>query len=203
MNRALYLLLLAPLLLVSCGGDANAKPAGTDLGGRPSPEFRLTDQDGREVTLSDLRGRPFALAFLYTQCPDICPLTAQKLGQATQTLGKDAEKVGVVAISVDPTGDTPELARQFMATHGLSGAGRHYLLGDEAMLAPLWLAYGVGVIPVRPGGQSPPAGVLPQTGRLGHSDVIYLIDRDGRQRTLLHADASVDEISRGLRALLR
>jgi len=193
-------LLLVPALLAACrGGD---KPVGTDLGGSTAPEFRLTDQDGNQVALADMRGRPVALTFLYTQCPDICPLTAQKLSQATGKLGKDAEKVSVVVISVDPTGDTPAAARQFMSDHGLSGPGRHYLLGDEATLLPVWLSYYIGVVPLTPGAQTPP-GIVPQTGRLGHSDAIFLIDRDGRERTLLHAEASADDISRGLRALLR
>src|SRR5256885_4715846 len=75
---------------------------GTDLGGVPAPNFRLTDQFGRPVSLAQFKGRPVVLTFLYTHCPDQCPLTAEKLHAVMLSLGSDAQRVGVVAVSTDP-----------------------------------------------------------------------------------------------------
>src|SRR5947209_8914395 len=79
---------------------------GTDLGSQPAPDFRLTDQFGKRVSLSQFRGKPVVLTFLYTHCPDVCPLTAEKLHTTVLDLGKDASRVAVIAISMDPKGDT-------------------------------------------------------------------------------------------------
>jgi len=144
------------------------------------------------VGLGDYRGRPVALAFLYTRCPDVCPLIAARLGQALERLGEDAERTAVLVVSVDPEGDTPEAARTFMQAHGLTGEGRHYLLGDAAALAPVWLAYGVASAPQLEG-----------PGPVGHTDAVILVDREGRKRTLLRGEAAADDFSRGLRVLLR
>src|SRR5579864_3861972 len=63
---------------------------GTDLGGIPAPDFRLTDQFGKPVSLSQFKGKPVVVTFLYTHCPDICPVIADKLHSAMQVLGKNA-----------------------------------------------------------------------------------------------------------------
>lgn len=195
------LTLFVAVLMVGCLGSAAAPLPGTDLGAAPAPDFRLTDAEGRSVALSDYRGRPVAVTFLYTDCPDVCPVIARRLGQAMDELGNEAGKVAVLAVSVDPDGDTPEKARAFMAAHGLTGPAQHYLLGDAATLAPVWLAYGIGTIPIgASGGQ---AGGSVQFGRIGHTDALFLIDRDGQKRTLLRSEATAKEIAGGLRTLLR
>ncbi len=194
------LCLLAALLAACTNGSATKLP-GTDLGATPAPDFRLTDAQGNSVALSDYHGRPVALTFLYTDCPDVCPVIAQRLGQAMNELGGDAGKVAVLAVSVDPDGDTPAKAAEFMAKHGLTGPGRHYLIGDESVLVSVWLAYGIGTAPLVQGSRQP--GDAAQFGRVGHTDATILIDREGRKRSLLRSEATAKEIAAGLRALLR
>lgn len=190
----------ALLLLAACRGAEETLP-GHPLGKEPAPPFRLQDASGKTVSLSDYRGRPVVLTFLYTDCPDVCPVIARRVGQALASIGKDAGKVAVLAVSVDPAGDTPEKATAFMATHGLTGEGRHFLLGDAATLEPVWLSYGIGQAGIGTAQRQP--GEPAQMGRIGHTDAVFLIDRDGRERTLLRGEASADEIARGLRILLR
>src|SRR6266536_6695405 len=60
---------------------------GTDLGGTIAPDFKLTDQFGKTITLSQFKGKPTILTFLYTHCPDQCPLTAEKLHAVILNLG--------------------------------------------------------------------------------------------------------------------
>ena len=107
----------------------------------------------------------------------------------------------LMIVSVDPDGDTPEKAQAFLEKHRIAGPDRHYLLGDAATLAPVWLAYGVGTAPLS-SGQRQAEGAA-QFGRVGHTDASFLIDREGKKRTLLRGDATADDIARGLRILLR
>src|SRR4029077_10929143 len=79
---------------------------GTDLGSTAAPDFHLTDQLGKPIALSQFRGEPVVLTFLYTHCPDVCPITAETLHTTQAQLGKDAARVTMLAVSVDPKGDT-------------------------------------------------------------------------------------------------
>jgi len=194
-------LLAAAALLAACGQSDEPLP-GTELGDDPAPAIELKDSNGELVTLAQYRGRPVVVTFLYTDCPDVCPVIGQRVGQAVQSLGKDGEQVAVIAVSVDPEGDTPEKARAFMAKHSLTGPDHHYLLGNMETLPPVWFAYGVGAVPIGKGQQGQ-QGQPPPIGRVGHTDGTFLIDRDGRKRTLLRAEATADEIAGGLRILLR
>jgi protein SCO1 len=170
--------------------DTRASPqlAGTDLGGTPAPGFTLSDQSGTPLSLGGLRGQPVVLTFLYTHCPDECPLTAEKLRMAANQLGAQAGKVAWIAVSVDPTGDTPTTASAFVHAHGLEGR-LHYLLGSQAQLAPVWNAYHVSVVPSA-------------NGEIAHTLVVYLIDQHGRERVLLDASFMPTQVADDLRALL-
>src|SRR5438270_2445132 len=69
---------------------------GTDLGSEPAPDFHLRDQFGKPVSLSQFKGQPVVVTFLYTHCPDICPLIADKLHSTMQALGNSANHVVVL-----------------------------------------------------------------------------------------------------------
>ncbi len=108
----------------------------------PPPAFALVDQDGRTVRLAGQRGRVVLVTFLYTHCPDVCPLTGRNLNQALRLLGPKRTSVRVLAISVDPRGDTPAAVRRFIRGHALLPEFR-YLTGSAATLHKVWAAYGV------------------------------------------------------------
>lgn len=98
------------------------------------------------MQLSAQRGRVVVIAFLYTRCPDVCPVIAANLNQALRTLGPQAKDVRVLAVSVDPRGDTPRAVRRYVREHRLLPQF-HYLIGSRRQLARVWKAYGVGVNP--------------------------------------------------------
>jgi protein SCO1 len=177
---------VAALLLGAC---APPKLAGTELGATDAPDFTLTDGvSGRPVTLSAQRGQVVALTFLYTNCPDVCPLTATRF-RATQTeLQADASRVTFIAVSIDPDRDTPKAVQEFSTAHGLA-SNWYYLVGARAQLSPVWAAYGIGV----------QAGSATVT----HNDAVYLIDARGRERVLLHSEDLASDLTNDLRALLR
>jgi protein SCO1/2 len=185
-KRAAVAITLA--LIVACAPE---KLIGTDLGTQAAPEFVLNDgATGARVSLSGLRGNVVVLAFLYTRCPDVCPLTAEQFRAAQQQLGSDGDRVRFVAVSVDPDLDTPASVRDFSASHRLE-RNWHYLIGPRTVLAPVWAAYGVRAEP-------DPSGL-----GVGHTDAIYLIDRRGNARVLLHTDAGSDAIAKDIRILLK
>lgn len=181
----LSLVTLFALVLAACAPETLA---GTDLGTQQAPDFVLSDGlTGSAVRLSALRPSVVALAFLYTQCPDVCPLTAEEFRQAQEKLGGDSEKVVFVAVSVDPVNDTPANVRAFSAAHRLA-RNWHFLIGSAGALRSVWDAYGIRQE------TDPTSGV-------SHTDAIYVIDRKGNARALLHTVDGPDAIAKDLRIL--
>src|SRR2546421_1189682 len=136
---ALLVVLVIALFSLRNGTDGatNTNPAtnqsnlqGTNLGSTPAPDFLLKDQFGNSISLSGFKGKPVVLTFLYTHCPDVCPLTADKLHTAMQSLGKNAGSVTVLAVSMDPKGDTAAAAQNFDSVHKL-GNYFHFLIGTH------------------------------------------------------------------------
>jgi len=84
----------------------------SELGG----PFTLTDQNGRAVTQADIAGRPYAVFFGFTHCPDVCPTTLFGLTQLMAALGPDADRFKILFVSVDPERDTVEQLRLYMTS---------------------------------------------------------------------------------------
>jgi len=154
-----------------------------------TPDFRLRDQNGRMVQLSAERGKVVLLTFLYTHCPDLCPLTATNINTALGTLAPAARKrVTALAVSVDPKGDTPRAVRAFVSMHRLLPQF-HYLTGSRAALSGIWRAYRVTAVR-RPGDD------------VDHSLYTLLLDRSGKGRVLFDSRASARAIAHDVRLLL-
>ena len=177
---------LAVLLTAAC---SSGKLVGEPLPSQIAPDFTLTDgPTGQVITLSSLKGQVVLLTFLYTRCPDACPLTAETIRAARDTLGDTAKDVVFVAVSVDPQGDTPATTRQFVHDHNLDGSLR-YLIGPQAALSRVWQMYSVAQA-------GDGANVL-------HSDAIYLIDKNARGRVLLHSDVTPADLATDLNILIQ
>jgi protein SCO1/2 len=161
---------------------------GTDLGGTPAPNFQLTDQNGKPVSLAQFHGEPVVLTFMYTHCPDECPLNAGKLHQAMLTLGSNAHNVGVIVVSTDPKGDTQAAAQNFTKVHGMQDYW-HYLLGTQQELAPIWSEYHIYVLP---------------TGEtVEHTIGVYIIDKQGRERVYMDDSFTPSQVVTDLQTLLK
>ena len=172
--------------LVACA--TRPRLSGTELEARSAPDFTLTDgMSGEAVALSSLKGRVVVLSFLYTRCPDTCPITAAKFRAAQGALGIGAAMF--VAVSVDPDGDTPVAVRAFSEKHELRDGWR-YLIGSRSQLQVVWSEYGVGAFASATG------------SAVDHNDAIFLIDPQGRERELVHSDITVATLVADVRALL-
>lgn len=92
------------------------------------PDVQLVREDGRSVSLPNEvnDGRPVVLNFIYTTCTAICPMMSQSISQFEDVLGKEARKVHVVSISIDPEQDTPSRLRAYGRKFGAGPSWNHY-----------------------------------------------------------------------------
>jgi len=204
-HRPRRLLPLAPLaagalaigLLVSgCGGgnSTNAavtlpRVAGADaVPAKAAPPIELTDQYGKRVDLAKLKGRPVLVAFLYTHCTDLCPIVAGKLHTAYSHL-KQAERPLFLAVSVDPSHDTPASAATFNKRHRTVGE-IDWLLGSQAELEAVWKAWGVK-----------PEHNANDPEEIEHNAEIFAIDPQGRIRALYPPSFKPEKLAEGTRTL--
>lgn len=108
-----------------------------------APGFALTSQDGAAVALEDLRGKVVAVTFIYTSCPDTCPLLTAKMVEVQDALGADfGTKIGFISITIDPENDSPAALKQYAEAHGANLAGWSFLTGDSSVIKNLVRAYG-------------------------------------------------------------
>jgi protein SCO1/2 len=128
------LALLATVLLLLPGPQQSASKV--PIGG----PFRLTSHEGKAFTDEDLRGKPFAVFFGFTHCPEVCPTTLYDLTQDLEALGKDADRMRVAFITVDPAQDTPELMKTYLGSFDPRIVG---LTGTEEEIAAVAKAYKV------------------------------------------------------------
>jgi protein SCO1/2 len=199
MQRApLALALLAAIAASACGGggghehEHGAAASVTVTGGsgrfaggeldppQPTPDFTLTDQSGQKVSMADQRGKLVLLTFLYTNCPDVCPLITQNLNQALQMLGASRDDVRVLAVSVDPEGDTPKSVDEYAKAHHLLPEF-HYLIGSREELTRVWKAYDV-------------AAVASDPELVDHTAYTMLVDQSGEGRVIYDASVKAKDV---------
>ncbi|MBI3976782.1 MAG: SCO family protein [Chloroflexi bacterium] len=174
--------------------------------GRLLPDAALVDQLDRPVSPAQLRGTPIVMAFLYTSCPDVCPLTAARLRQLVDQLGADATGTRIVAITVDPEHDTPALARAFSARYGME-ENWLFLTGTPEQVRPLLAQLDAVPPPValaeHSGHGTAPGHAQGAVESLAHASSVYVFDRDGTRRLVYGGDFSPSEIVHDLKLLSR
>jgi len=155
----------------SAGRSGTTEPAGFERAVKElqaAPDFSLTDQDGKPVTLAGLRGQVLLLDFVYTHCPGPCPiLTGTHVAVQRALPAALAQQVHFVSISLDPARDTPEALRRYATARGADLARWSFLSGEPAVVGDVLERYGVGA---KPG----------QNGEIDHLVITYLIDAEGR-----------------------
>lgn len=149
-----------------------------------APPLALRNYLGQPVNIDSYRGKAVLVTFLYTNCPDVCPLIASNLRVAQNLMGpKVAAKAQVIAVSVDPRGDTPKAVAAFLARHGMTGR-MQYLIGSAHELARVWQAWGVG---------SERDAAQPQF--INHTGLIYGITASGKRTTVYASSFQPSDIA--------
>lgn len=178
-------------LLAACGEPKLPSPFhAAEVGAKVAQaDFRLTDHNGKSRTLADFRGKAVVLFFGYTHCPDACPTTLADLAHVMRLLGKDAERVQVLFVTVDPERDRPELLAQYVPSFDPSFLA---LYGDAQATAQAAGAFGVTYRK-----QPTSSGY-----NMDHSAGAFLIDQKGRVRLLAPYGQRADWLAEDIRLLL-
>ena len=134
---------LAVLMLFLAATPVTSAYKGYQLSRGPVADFTLTNQTGDEVQLSDFRGDVVVGAFIFTTCPDVCPIITQLLRSVDEGLTQEySEHISIISITVDPERDTPEVLQDFTELHGVDWP---HLTGDAADLDAIYASFGLVV----------------------------------------------------------
>jgi protein SCO1/2 len=139
------------------------------------PDFTLTDQTGAAVKLSQFRGEPVAVTFVYTRCPiaTACPLTVARFSKIHAVLAR--EKFGaLLCVTVDPENDTPAALKDFAARIGADPTRWKFLTGDPRAVARVAESFGVLY--------------YPDKGQIVHSQAVAIVDPEGRLATVFYGE---------------
>lgn len=144
-----------------------------------APDFTLQDAEGRAAALEDLGGKVVVLHFVYTSCPDVCPLHAERIARIQEMVNQTPmrELVQFVTITTDPEHDTPEVMRAYGPAHGLDSVNWMFLTSGpdqpEDTTRNLAERFGHTFIQAEDGYQV-------------HGVATHVIDREGRWRANFH-----------------
>ena len=159
-------------------------PKGAPLGG----PFTLTNQFGQSVTAASYHGKWMLIYFGYSQCPDECPLTLEKMAIMMNALGPVAQHVAPIFITVDPAHDTPPVLKTYLAKFGPNLNG---LTGTDPQIAKVAHEYAV----YYDAHQHEKSG----TSTIGHSTFIYLMAPDGKFDNLFPVNITVPQLVKVVR----
>jgi len=183
---AVLLAILALSTFAGCGGSsqsqATAASGESHFSGAeaspPQPEapLRLDNYLGEPVNIASYKGKAVLVTFIYTHCPDVCPLIVSHIKTALALLGPKAKNAQVIAVSTDPRGDTHKTVAAFLKEHEMTGR-MQYLIGTRAELGHVWKAWNIVAKPAKAG-----------RDLVEHSALIYGIAADGKVTTLYPAN---------------
>jgi len=142
---------------------------GSSLGGTPAPDFRLRNQFGQPMSLSQFRGKVVMLAFEDSECTTVCPLTTQSMLQAKQLLGPAGSQVQLLGVDANPDAISVANVLSYSRTHGLVNQW-NFLTGSLAELRATWTKYHIAV--------------QIENDQIDHTPALFVIDQQGRERKL-------------------
>ena len=154
--------------------------------------FALVDQDNKPVTDATYRGKVMVVYFGYTFCPDVCPTELAKIATAVDSLGKDADQVAPIFITVDPTRDTPDKMKSYVEQFDKRMIG---LTGSADQVSQVAKEY--RVYSAKSGDTSG------QYYLVDHTSFIYLMDRTGKYSGIARPDDPPEALAASIRDLLK
>ena len=156
-----------------------------------APSLKLQGTDGRPLDLAHYRGKVVMLAFGFSSCGEVCPITLATLAGARKKLGADADGVQVVYVTVDPERDTEARMKKYLSAFDSTFVGG---VGTRDQIDAAQKSYGISSKKIEHSG----GGYT-----IGHSSSIYLIDRAGGLRAVMPYGRTVDDFVHDLKILLR
>ena len=156
---------------------------------RVAPDFSLPGSDGSQVTLTRYRGKVVLMTFGFTYCAAVCPTTMATLAQARTKLGKAADEVQVIFVTVDPARDDADGMKTYLAAFDPTFIGA---TGQPGALAKVRETYGVTAEKQGKGDDY----------AMAHTSSIFLIDRSGKLRAMMPFGHNADDFVHDVRMLL-
>lgn len=156
----------------------------------PAADFALTDQHGQPFRLSDQQGKVVLIAFGYTNCPDVCPLTLANFKEIKAELKDQVGEVQFAFVTIDPERDTQERLQAYIGSFDPEFIG---LSGDMSDLESVWKSYGVYRSKRDTGSASGYA--------MDHTSRLYTIDKSGNLRLTFPFDMDQMAVASDLRHL--
>ncbi|HEY2781557.1 MAG TPA: SCO family protein [Steroidobacteraceae bacterium] len=189
MRRLGAICLSIALSSAAFAAENSALKAGVFTPARIAPDFTLKGSNGSDLVLTHYRGKIVLMAFGYTSCTEVCPVTLAVLAAARKQLGADAAHLQVIYVTVDPQRDSVARMHEFLANFDASFVGG---TGSEEQLAAVRKDYGIV------------ATKIPTKGgyAVAHSSFVYLLDRDGRLRAMMPFGYKADDYVHDVRLLL-
>ncbi|MEO8018450.1 MAG: SCO family protein [Pseudomonadota bacterium] len=189
-------LVAATLLVVGVAqantpADASALKAGVLSPVMAAPELKLRGTDGKDLSLARFRGKVVLLAFGFSNCGEVCPITLATLAGARKKLGADAANVQIVYVTVDPERDTAAQMRKFLGSFDPTFIGG---VGTRAEIDVAQKNFGIS---------STKKVNADGSYTIGHSSSIYMIDRAGGLRAVMPYGHPADDFVHDLKILLR
>jgi protein SCO1 len=170
--RAIFYLAAALLVLISGCSEQKMQFKGVDITGADyAQNFSLPDQFGNTRTIADFKGKVVVVFFGFAQCPDVCPTTMAELAEVKKSLGKDADKLQAIFITVDPERDTPAVLKAYMENFDPSFIALRGTLEQTAAVAKHFKTY-----------YKKNEGKTPGSYTMDHSAGSYVFDPQGRVR---------------------
>lgn len=140
------------ILLFAAGPDSLAANAPSKSGAQrriastPINDFHLIDESGAPFAFENLSDRVVVVTFVYTSCPDVCPLITSSLRQVQVGLGAgERQRVHLLTVTTDPEIDQPKVLLAYGKRYGADFTNWSFLTGDSATLKKVWQNFGVGV----------------------------------------------------------
>jgi len=200
MRRALAIVVLAggsAALVAGCGGSSSSSDPTTTTASaanysgatanppKPAPALQLSNYNGKPVNIDQYKGKAVLVTFIYDHCPDICPLIVSNLHAAqNQMSAAERKQLQIIAVSVDPKGDTPQTVKKFLADHQMTGR-MDYLIGSRPQLENAWADWNIKQ-------KNDPSNKNPDA--VEHSALIYGISGSGEMTTVYPANFKPKQI---------
>jgi protein SCO1 len=192
--RTVRILLWALVALVLAGAAVlllrpqSSPPQSTATAAKLGGPFTLIGVDGQAFPSSKLTGKPYAIFFGFTHCPDVCPTTLARLVRLRKSLGQSGQPINIVFVTVDPERDTPKVLGDYLSLFHEPLIG---LTGTEPQVERVKRQFGIysAKVPDEAGGYT-----------VDHTATVLLFDRDGKFVATIAPDeadsAALDKLRR-------
>ena len=159
---------------------------GTSLGNKPAPDFKLVNQFGQPMSLSQFRGRVVMLGFEDSECTTVCPLTTQSMVLAKELLGKAGDSVQLLGVDANPDAIKVADVMDYSRVHGMINQW-DFLTGSLTQLKSAWKAYDVAV--------------QIESGQIDHTPALYVIDQQGRLQKVYLTQMAYSSVTQSAQVL--